>query len=138
VRPSFVNFAPNTRCTTRSTSLSRRGFGQRACMVAVFAVRAPVLLARPLFLCLGLLRGVCSSLDPGHCEGAGHGQGLANSIVELQLFLLLFTPVSRYPTRTAALPAQPAPCMPFASTPLAVFLAIRARRAPLSCPRLAK
>ena len=48
--------------------------------------------------------------------------------VELQLFLLLLTPASRYPTHIAALLAPLAQYMPFASTMLAVLLAVRGPR----------
>jgi membrane associated rhomboid family serine protease len=48
--------------------------------------------------------------------------------VELQLFLLLLTPASRYPTHIAALLAPLAQYMLFASTMLAVLLAVRSPR----------
>jgi hypothetical protein len=61
-------------------------------------------------------------------EALGVGRGWRTIYVELQLFLLLLTPASRYPTRIAALLTPLAQYMPFVSTMLAVLLAVRSPR----------
>ena len=61
-------------------------------------------------------------------EALGVGRGWRTIYLELQLFLLLLTPASRYPTHIAALLAPLAQYMPFASTMLAVLLAVRSPR----------
>jgi len=61
-------------------------------------------------------------------EALGVGRGWRIIYVELQLFLLLLTPASRYPTHIAALLAPLAQYMPFVSTMLAVLLAVRSSR----------
>jgi hypothetical protein len=61
-------------------------------------------------------------------EALGVGRSWRIIYVELQLFLLLLTPASRYPTHIAALLVPLAQYMPLVSTLLAALLAIRSPR----------